>query len=255
MGQVSLNKPSYSNVTRNTAKISCSAWDWPYPSDAGTTTTGDDKNGSKTTISYSNTVWSWTFSDGGTASTKEPTHTFSGLSAGAANTCRGTLSVKCTKTTTTTSWSTTTTSVATGKDENGNTIYEEKETKTTTGPTTTTTTVSLGSASDSVVVYTKPAAFDWGSGVASDKTIQVSAGLSASKWNTLVTRTEQRTNWKNQSGGASYSGANVSSGELIKASKYNILANALGTSNVTGGENGTLISASIFIALQTAVNA
>lgn len=255
MGQVSLNKPSSSSVTRNTAKISCSAWDWPYPSDAGTTKTGDSKNGSETTISYSNTVWSWSFSDGGSASTKQPTHTFSGLSAGSANTCRGTLSVKCTKTTTKTSWKTTTEKVQVGEDDNGKPIYEDKETTTITGPTTTTATVSLGSASDSVTVYTKPAAFDWGSGVASGNIIQVSAGLSASKWNTLVARTEQRTNWENQSGGASYSGAKVSSGELIKASKYNILANALGTSNVIGGANGTLISASIFIALQTAVNA
>ena len=56
MGSVSLNAPSYSSVKQTSATISCSAWDWPYPSDAGTTTTGDSKNGSDTNISYSNTV-------------------------------------------------------------------------------------------------------------------------------------------------------------------------------------------------------
>lgn len=258
MGSVALSLSSYTKVGRYSAIISCSALDWPYPSDAGTHETGDDENGSSTTISYSNTIWSWTFNDGGTASTKEPTHQFTGLTAGSRNTCRGTLSVKCTRTVTTKTWKTTTVKVPDGKDENGNTIYkdEKKKTTTTTGPTS--TSYSLGSASDSIAVYTKPAEFSWGSGVATDKTIQVSDGLSASKWNTLVTRTEQRDNWKDQSGGADYGDAEVSSGELVTAAKYNILAKALGVSQVTAHTDkttGTLIIADVFIALQTAVNA
>ena len=97
-----------------------------------------------------------------------------------------------------------------------------------------------------------------GSGVATDKTIQVSGGLSANKWNTLVARVKQRKNWENQSGGANYSDAEVSSGELVTAAKYNILARALGVSQVTAHTDrttGTLITADVFIALQTAVNA
>lgn len=239
-GSVSLSLSSYTNVDQNSAKISCSAWGWVYPSDAGTKTTGDDANGSKTVTSYSNTVWSWSFSDGGRSSSKELTHTFTGLTAGKANTCKGTLSAKCTKKVTKTSWST---------DKEGK--------KTTVGPTTTTVTYDLGSASDSVTVYTKPAAFYWGAGVAKDSTIQASNALTAASWNTLVTRVEERANWINQKSGASYSSAKVSSGDLVTAAVYNVLARTLGVSTVTAhtkNTTGTLITASVFIALQTAVN-
>lgn len=247
-GSVSLSLSSYTNVSRDSAKISCTTGEWPYPSDAGTTTTGNDDNGSKTVISYSNRVWSWSFSDGSKASTQNPTHTFTGLTAGRANTCRASLSVTCTKTTTKTSWTTTTTIGSDGK---------EQKTKTTTGPTTTTTTQSLGSASGSITVYTKPTAFYWGAGVAQGQTIQASNALTAASWNTLVTRVEERTNWIKQKSGANYSSAEVSSGDLVTAAVYNVLARALGVSTVTAhtkNTTGTLITASVFIALQTAVN-
>lgn len=240
-GSVALSLSSYTNVGRDSAKISCSAWDWVYPSDHNTTTeTGDDANGSKTTISYSNTVWSWSFSDGGRSSSKEPTHTFTGLTAGKANTCRGTLSARCTRTVTRTSWRT---------DSEGK--------KTTTGPTSNSTSYNLGSASDSITVYTKPAAFYWGAGVSQGSTIQASNALTAASWNTLVTRVEERANWINQKSGASYSSAKVNPGDLVTAAVYNVLARALGVSTVTAhtkNTTGTLITASVFIALQTAVN-
>lgn len=240
-GSVLLSLSSYTNVSRNSATISCSAWDWVYPSDHNTTTeTGDDANGSKTTISYSNTVWSWSFNDGGRSSSKEPTHTFTGLTAGKANTCRGTLSARCTRTVTRTSWKT---------DSEGK--------KTITGPTSNSTSYNLGSASDSIIVYTKPAAFYWGAGVSQGSTIQISNALTAASWNTLVTRVEERVNWINQKSGTSYSSAKVSSGDLVTAATYNVLARALGVSTVvahTKNTTGTLITASVFIALQTAVN-
>lgn len=259
MGLAILSLPPNTKPGRYSAAISCKADKWPYPRDAGQHRTGDDENGSITTISYSNTIWSWTFSDGGTASTKNLTHKFTGLTAGSQNTCRGNLSVECTRTVTTKTWKTTIVKVPNGKDENGNPIYkdEKKKTTTTTGPTS--NPYSLGSASGSIIVYTKPAEFSWGSGVATDKTIQVSGGLSANKWNTLVTRVKQRKNWENRSSdGPNYSDAKVSPGELVTAAKYNILARALGVSQVTAHTDrttGTLITADVFIALQTAVNA
>ena len=151
----------------------------------------------------------------------------------------------------------------TEKDDKGNTTtkYGEWSDWSESGPRTTYSSASsknLGSASDTLVFYTKPAEFSWGSGVDTDKTIQVSGGLSASKWNTLVARVEQRKNWENQSGGADYSDAEASSGELVTAAKYNILAKALSVSKVTAHTDrttGTLITADVFIALQTAVNA
>ena len=249
MGSVSLNQPSYSSVKQTSATISCSAWDWPYPSDAGTTTTGDSKNGSETKISYSNTVWSWSFSDGGSASSKEPTHTFTGLSAGTSNTVRGTLSVKCTKTTTKKSWSTTTEKVETGKDENGNPIYEDKETTTTTGPTTTTTTVNLGSASDSVTVYTQPTA--WSFGCSPGKYIADYA--TAANWNRLADQVGKYKSWRNQSSQySSYNYLKVSPGDWITAAIYNSMASVCGTASVTA--NSTLISAALFEALADAVS-
>lgn len=43
MGSVTLHSPSYSSVGQRYASISCTAVGWVYPSDSGTTTTGDSK--------------------------------------------------------------------------------------------------------------------------------------------------------------------------------------------------------------------
>ena len=249
MGSVSLNAPSYSSVKQTSATISCSAWGWPYPSDAGTTSIGDSKNGSETTISYSNTIWSWSFSDGGSASIKEPTYTFTGLSAGASNTVRGTLSVKCTKTTVKKSWSTTTTKVEIGKDENGNPIYEDKETTTTTGPTTTAETFNLGSASSSVTVYTQPTAWSFGCSAGQ----YIADYATAANWNRLADQVGKYKSWRNQSGQySSYDYLKVLPGDWITATIYNSMASVCGTASVTA--QSTLISAALFEALADAVS-
>ncbi len=245
MGSVTLHSPSYSSVGQRYASISCTAVGWVYPSDSGTTTTGDSKNGSRTTISYSNTVWSWSFSDGGTSSSKEPTHTFTGLTAGRANTVRGTLSARCTKTTTVTRWSTHREEV--GKDEEGNPIYEDVTT--TTGPTTSRTTVSLGSASDSVTVYTQPTGFSFGCSPGD----YIADYATAANWNELADQVGKYKSWRNQSSQySSYDYLKVSSGDWITASIYNSMASACGTSRVTADE--TLISAALFEALADAVS-
>ena len=249
MGSVSLNQPSYSSVKQTSATIKCSAWDWPYPSDAGTTTTGDTKNGTKTVITYSSTIWSWSFSDGGSASSKEPTHTFTGLSAGSSNTVRGTLNVKCTRVKTVTTYKTTTEKVETGKDEEGNPTYEEKETTTTTTDTETNNNYSLGSASDSLTVYTQPAA--WSFGCSADDYIADYA--TAVKWNQLADQVGKYKSWRNQSNQySSYNNLKVSSGDWITATIYNSMASTCGTSSVTA--NSTLISAALFEALADAVS-
>lgn len=201
------------------------------------------------------TTWHWSFSggNGGSSSVKTGTITIGGMTAGSRGSVTGRLS-------------------ATRSAKQKKEVYTRTRTRTNTkygewsdwnesGPRTTYSSASsknLGSASDTLVFYTKPAEFSWGSGVATDKIIQVSGGLSANKWNTLVARVKQRKNWENQSGGANYSDAEVSSGELVTAAKYNILARALGVSQVTAHTDrttGTLITADVFIALQTAVNA
>lgn len=111
------------------------------------------------------------------------------------------------------------------------------------------------SRSYSLTVYAKPKTFSWNSGVESDKTIETSAGLTASKWNELVTKVGQRKNWEAQSSGHSYSSAEVNAGDLITATIFNIIAGALGLPGVSGGKTGTIISAQLFKNLATAVNA
>lgn len=212
------------------------------------------------------TTWHWTFrgGNGGSSSVKEGSKTISGMNSGAKGTVTGTLSAtRSAKQKKEVYTRTRTRTKTTEKDDQGNTTttYGDWSDWSESGPTTTYSSASsksLGSASDSLTFYTQPAEFSWGAGVAQGETIQVSNSLTASSWNTLVTRTEQRKNWENQSGGADYSSAKASSGELVTASKYNILAKALGVSQVkahTDKVTGTLITADVFIALQTAVNA
>lgn len=235
--------------------------------------TSSTRTGTSTQIVYDYSQcefkWTWTFSSETSTNVKNSDNktgslTISGFSAGAQHSLNAKLIVKRQAYKKTITYSQTRTRSKTGEDEKGNPTYsswsyqQKKQIFARYSRDTNEVPKSdytYPTATNSLIFFTKPAEFTWGTGVALGQTIQCESGLSASKWNTLVIRTEQRTNWENQSGGASYPGAEVSSGELIKASKYNILADALGVSNVTGGKNGTLISASVFIALQTAVNA
>lgn len=261
-----------------TFKYSGTGWSIPAngtPHDSGwsTTSSSDTRQVQQKTItqivynaSGCITTWHWTFSggSGGSSSNKEGTKTINGMNPGAKGAVTGTLSAtRSAKQKKEVYTRTRTRTKTTVKDDKGNTTtkYGEWSDWSETGPKVTYSSASsknLGSASDTLIFYTKPAEFSWGSGVATNKIIQVSDGLSANKWNTLVARVEQRKNWKNQSGGANYNNAKVSSGELVTAAKYNILAKALGVSQVTAHTDkviGTLITADVFIALQTAVNA
>ena len=238
MGSISLNAPSYSSVGTTYATISCSAWDWPYPSDNGTSTsTGDTSNGTKTSISYSNTIWAWKFSDGGTASMKEPSYKFTGLSTGVKNTISATLTVTCTKTTTTTTYST---PEATESNPNPTT---------TTSTSTSSSAYTIGSASASQVVYTQPNSFSFGCSTGD----YIADYATAANWNKLADQVGKYKSWRNQSDYySSYNSLKVSSGDWITANVYNSMASACGTSSVTA--NSTLISAALFEALADAVS-
>lgn len=270
---------TFVSANRSSVRISYDGSGWYIPAneskqDSGwsTTTSTDTRQVQQKTVtqvvydaSGCTTTWHWSFSggNGGSSSVKTGTITISGMTAGSRGSVTGKLSAtRSAKKITEKYTRSRSRSKTTTKDEQGNehTTYGDWSDWSESGPTTSTSSASskdLGSASDTLVFYTQPAEFSWGNGVATDKTIQVSDGLSASKWNTLVTRTEQRDNWKEQSGGADYSDAEVSSGELVTAAKYNILAKALSVSQVTAHTDkttGTLITANVFIALQTAVN-
>lgn len=248
MGEVSLNAPSYSSVKRTSATISCSAWDWPYPNKEPVET-GDEEKGSRTTYSYSGTVWDWSFSDGGSANVKEPTYTFTGLSAGTSNTVQGTLSVTCIETATKISWSTTTTQVETGKDAEGNPIYEDEKKTTYNDPVVTSETINLGSASDSVTVYTQPSDFSFGcySGA------YIADYATAEKWNLLADQVGKYKSWRDQSSQySSYNDLKVTQGAWITADIYNSMAGVCGTATVKA--QSTIISAALFEALASAVS-
>ena len=271
---------TFDGASRSSVRIRYGGSGWYVPANEpehssgwSTTTSTDTRQVQQKTVTQvvydvagCTTTWHWSFSGGSGGSSSEKTGTISigGMNAGSKGSVTGRLSAtRSAKKITKKYTRSRTRSKTTTKDEQGkeHTTYGEWSDWHESGPTTSTSSASsknLGSASDTLVFYTQPAEFSWGSGVDTDKTIQISGGLSASKWNILVARVEQRKNWENQSGGADYSAAEASSGELVTAAKYNILARALGISQVTAHTDkitGTLITAGVFIALQTAVNA
>lgn len=248
--KVTLNTPNYTDVSTTSATIQCSATGWVYPEDHGTSTpSGDDKNGSITSIEYKDTVWSWTFNDGGSSDIKEPLYTFTGLAPGMKQELSGTLTASCTKVETVESWYTK--PVPTGeKDENGNPIMKDQLFKN--EPQVTPTSYSLGSAKGTVLVYTKPAEFSWPNMI-QDQTIQDKInGLSADKWNELCTKIAQRANWIAQDD-EKVTFAEVSSNQVITADIYNEAATQLDLPTVEAKK--TLIKASHFTVLSDAVNA
>lgn len=238
------------NVTTTTARVSfsCNA---SLPRDEYSST-GDSKNGTETTITYSDLDISWYFSpDGGTSKSKSGTRTFTSLAPGRTNTVSGSVSADCLKTTTVKTTKTTTEKVETGKDEEGNPIYEERET-TETETNTSSSRYSLGFDSDSDIVYTKPNSWHW-SGIGSNKIIQYT--LQASEWNDLIEQCRKYKRWQSQTDRVSVNVDTVRSGQLITASLYNQMAQACGISTrVSGGLNGTVITASLFEQLANAVS-
>lgn len=226
------------------------SWEETYRSSE--TGTSQVRTMKRESISYGDLNYSWSFGETG----QTGTHTFTGLNSGTSNTCSGTVTVTCQKTTTTeTRTDTRTRSYTPPKEGEKEGTYGSWSSWSSGTPSSSSSseTVTIGTASASRIVYTKPSTFSWSGDISEDKTIELN--LKASDWNILVTKAEQKNNWRNQSSGTNYSGDEVDSGDLITANKYNSLAQHCGASNrVTGGTNGTVISASLFIALQTAIN-
>ena len=262
MGSAKLTKPDWSDVSRTSAHISYAASGFSLPSNVEgswsiTSSTTTSETQKKTSIEYSDLEYSWDFG----SSRASGAHDFA-ISAGVGKSISATVTVTCTKTTINATQSRSR-SYTPGKPAVGNPGEEGYEpaqpeeygewSDWSGDATKSSESYLVGRVtSNTITVYGQPQAFSWSGNIAANQTIQSSYGLTASDWNILVTRAEQHTNWKNQSGGTSYSNANVTSGELISANKYNIIANALGVSGVTAGV--TIITASVFIALQTAVN-
>lgn len=272
---------TFKSATRDSITFGHDGEGWLIPSDTAPSsiqwsewTNGDliqTRSGHRTYISYSTengctTIWRWTFSGGnGGSSSKKASHskTISGFTSGAQNSLTGTLTasrtsqnmrINCTQKRTRTK--------IPGKPAEGDkpavpdrytdwvyeNIQEGRPLKTGAGASK-----GLGTARDTITFYTQPEQFNWNSGVASGQTIQTHNGLTALKWNELVNKLAAYNNWKQQKSVGS-AGQTVSPGDLVSANVYNSVARELGCSTVTGGREGTVIKASYFIALQTAIN-
>lgn len=270
---VTLTKPAYTNVGEKTAHIKYQATGYSLPSTGYDSWSGSEPSSGSTwtqtrkVYSYSNLSYSWSF-----GSTSASGYNDFSISSGQVNTISATVTVFCTKTTSnqerhkTRSWIPGTPASGTPGEEGYKPATKGKwgnwsnwSTPTTTSTSTATHYLARRVSSNSIQVYAHPSEFDDWKNVKVNSIIESNTGLTAQSWNKLVTKTGQWKSWREQSNYyGNYSSANVSAGELISASKYNILAKALSVSQVTAPTDrttGTLITADVFIALQTAVNA
>ena len=265
----------YNSSNRTSASVTCTASGFIKPSNkaltpqysnysgGGANDSSESRRVSGSGETYGNLTYEWSFSSGNSATGSSTTHSYTGLSTGTSNRVTATVIAYSQVTRSSYSgtqsrsrdwidppppaegespgqghwgsWSSWSPSLDSLKNES--TRKEE-----------------IDRATGSLTVYTQPAQFSWSRTISRGQTIQTN--LTASDWNALVTTAEKRTNWKNQSGGTSYSGDKVSKGDLLTASKYNSLAGHCGSSNRVsgGGTNGTIITAALLNALVTSVN-
>lgn len=224
-------------TTANSVSFSCSA------STPEATSTDTKK------VSYSALSYSWTFSDGGTASSSSGSHTFTGLSKGVEVTLSASVKVTCTKTVSTRYWIT---SSKPDPDKPG----EEIDTSHWSDWSTTTSSLSAtGSASQKA--NTHPGVCSAFASIAAGQTIEIA--LTPGKVSAWCTHCGKWLSWKYQVN--KYSDANtctVSPKSLITADWYNLCVSTAEASTVcstvTGGPTGTVIAASLFTDLDSAVS-
>ena len=257
MGSANLALGSKNDVNHSSAIIRYGTWGWSRPSGSSHTETSETEDSittTTTTISYGSLSYSWSFSDGGEASSATGSHNFTGLQKGARNTCTARVNVSVKKTTTIT------TSTKPKPKPEPDPKPEKKQINkiiqgfsSTKGSSSSSTWISLGSASASITVYTRPGNWSWGFPVDPSHSYIVNY-ITVSRWNNLVNHLGKYQSWAQQSSNYnSYSYLNVSSGEWIGAKKYNSMAQACGISNRVVA-NKTLITAAAFKVLADAVS-
>lgn len=112
-------------------------------------------------------------------------------------------------------------------------------------------------ATASLPVYTRPGTFsDFSFSV--DTIIESAQGLTAAKVSNWITHCNAFNSWYNQSANTSANSCAVTTGDYITATWYNSCVSAIADSTVrpstvTGGANGTIITASVINALGTAI--
>lgn len=227
---------------------------------------GDSKNGQeiREERKYSSLSYSWSFHGGKTSSSQSGTTSISGLNPGAQGWFGGTVTVTYYETiiTTTITWTTpkveeTYTEDVTTTGEDGKPVTTKVEkTRLVDGETerevdTDTQTVShTETASDGLNYWTKPNSFSFNINQGDVITLT----LYASDVVDFGKHVGKYQRWQHQSGSYSDKTYNVSSGDLITASIYNQIADDVGVEHVSGGSDGTIISASLWDRLAEAVS-
>lgn len=231
-------------TTANSVSFSCSA------STPEATSTDTKK------VSYSSLSYAWTFSDGGSASGSSGKHTFTGLSKGAEVTLKASVKVTCTKTVSTRHL------IEDGhyedvKDAEGN-VIGQKWVDTSYWSNWSSTTSNLSATSSaSQKANTHPGTCSAFESIAAGQIIEIA--LTPAKVRTWCTHCGKWLSWKYQVD--KYSDANdckVSSKDWVTASWYNSCVTAAEASDVCstvkGGPKGTIITASLFTDLDSAIS-
>ena len=231
-------------TTANSVSFSCSA---SVPKATNTKTLR---------ISYSKLSYSWTFSDGGSASGSSGNHTFTNLFKGAEVTLKASVKVTCTKTVSTRHW------IDSGyykdkKDDEGNVIGQEWVDTSHWSEWSATTSNLSATGSASQKANTHPGVCSAFGSIVAGQIIQIA--LTPAKVSAWCTHCGKWLSWKYQTN--KYSDANICKvlpKSLITANWYNLCVSTAEASdvcsNVKGGPKGTIISASLFTNLDSAIS-
>lgn len=261
MGKASLK---FERADRRNAELSYSAsgfkekendsgsWRQTGHSGGGSEDSFESKTYERTIITYGELKYSWDFG----SSKQSGIHKFTGLAPGKGQKINATVEVTCTKTSIHQTRTDTRSRDKIPPDEDGKgggwgpwSEWNEgsiRESSPNRG------TISVGEASASLTVYTKPDEWHW-SRIGVNQTIQ--STLSASEWNDLIDQCKKYKRWENQSSNIYINVSEVSEGQDITATLYNQMANACGISTrVIGGSKGTIIRTNLFEELARAVS-
>lgn len=242
ISSASLTKPSRNSVNLNSATVSyqCSAI---INRSANTNWSGGLYHQTKTSYNYSSLSYSWSFSPAGSASGANGTTTVTGLTQGNENNVSGRVTASCVETVTHHYRS------RGDNGEGGLTPWSE-------GSYNTTNNLQTSLSTSAIKVYTKPGAFTEYN-FSKDQTIESSGGLTATKVSLWVDHCNKCAHWYNQNNTDTANNCKVSPGDVISATWYNSCVAAIPNNKpatVTGGPNGTIITADIINALGRAIS-
>lgn len=200
-------------------------------------------------VSYGSLSYSWTFSDGESASGSSGNHTFTGLSKGVEVTLSASVTVTCTKTVFTRQW------IISSEPDPDDPSKEIDTSHWSEWSATASNLSATGSVSQKA--NTHPGVCSAFESIVAGQIIQIA--LTPAKVSAWCTHCGKWLSWKYQTN--KYSDANICKvlpKSLITANWYNLCVSTAEASdvcsNVKGGSKGTIISASLFTNLDSAIS-